>query len=388
MQEFKSHTINSKSIINYTADSAHSGLNISCLTLQTDGNDVLYSSMVVMALHVSRAVPLHSNEESKSVLTGIFMGGLIMIICLGVILVFIMRRKKNVVSTNEEKCEDQLSPIRSIHKNNVNVNCILEKEGLYSKPCITSTPYRKEEAYCCRVDVHNSSASSNSNFNSSMSEASSIENNLDRTQSIGDIVEGNFVSFSRSDMYCQSSSYVSMCDDGAHRAYTTMQEEEVSEIQHISTDGEQSQNQQETSCCKENCTKSSDISLNFTLLVPDSQREITAKENEEVSNHYPQNSLKTDRESDYHIQDSSSLSYIIVNSDKEEEINQMSVNMSYIDPFSSTKELYVSVAVYDETAQECDSELLSESINEMHVVHNSISDQTVNITLQDVDHIN
>ena len=47
---------------------------------------------------------------------------------------------------------------------------------------------------------------------------------------------------------------------------------------------------------------------------------------------------------------------------------------------------------YDETATECEPHVLSESINttiqthELHVLHNSISDETVNITFRQCDH--
>ena len=153
--------------------------------------------MAVMTLHVSRPVPLYSNENSKGVLTGLFISGLFIIICLGAILIFIVKRKKKTRNQNDEICEAQLSPIWTTKcKNKVNGSFILADEGVYSKPYITSTPYRKEESYRCKVDVHDSSSSSQSNFNSSMSEDSTSANNLDRTQSIGDIVEGNFVSFS------------------------------------------------------------------------------------------------------------------------------------------------------------------------------------------------
>ena len=51
-------------------------------------------------------------------------------------------------------------------------------------------------------------------------------------------------------------------------------------------------------------------------------------------------------------------------------------------------------SLYDEIATECEPHVLSKSINttvqtpELHVLHNSISDETVNITFKQCDHNN
>ena len=121
-------------------------------------------------------------------LIGILLGGLIVIICLTIVLVFIFKRKKTPVSVQERTCEDVVSPIRTNHRLIMNGNIALEEEGLYTKPWNTSTPYRKHESNIYMVDLYDSTATSNSNSNPSLSDSSS---------SFGDIVERNVGSFSQ-----------------------------------------------------------------------------------------------------------------------------------------------------------------------------------------------
>ena len=81
-------------------------------------------------------------------------------------------------------------------------------------------------------------------------------------------------------------------------------------------------------------------------------------------------------EPEYHIEDSPSVSYILISSDKNDTINHDNDSAEEVDPNKQGD----SLIFYDETAMECDSELLSDSVNEKHVVDNSVGDDTVNIT--------
>ena len=188
------------------------------------------------------------------ILIVILLGVLIVIICLTIVLVFIFKRKKTPVSVEEGTCEDLVSPTRTNHRLNMNGNIALEREGLYSKPWNTSTPCRKEDYNSCRVDLHDSSASSNSNCNSSLSDSSSSEDALDQTQTFGDIVERNVGSCSRSDINCQSPGCRNQRDECVHEAYITLIDQQVS------SGVEQFKNNLKIGQCQENSTGTSNIS--------------------------------------------------------------------------------------------------------------------------------
>ena len=64
-----------------------------------------------------------------------------------------------------------------------------------------------------------------------MSDSSSSTSNLDSTKSIeGDIVEGNFVAFSQSNMYWQGSNYGGAFEEDVNQNCITMQGEKCSQI--------------------------------------------------------------------------------------------------------------------------------------------------------------
>ena len=117
--------------------------------------------------------------------------GLFIILCLSAFLLFIFKQKAKPAFIDAN--EVHLSPgCKTKCKINVNRNLLLAEEGVYSKPCLTSTPQRNEDSSSCRVNIPYFSSSSKSKFNFSMSDSSSSSTSiLDSTQSIGDIVEGN-----------------------------------------------------------------------------------------------------------------------------------------------------------------------------------------------------
>ena len=95
--------------------------------------------------------------------------------------------------------------------------------------------------------------------------------------------------------------------------------------------------------------------------------------------------MKTNINTGYHIQDHSSLSYIVIDSEKD--VNPNNITMSDIGCSSVTFQPDVSLGIYDEIPMECDSELLSDSVDEIHIIDNSIGDATINITFTKDDKI-
>ena len=188
----ESTMVNTSSYLNYTASTSHSGWTIQCLARQVDGEKVLYSSWQNLSLTVTKAEPLYADMTSQQgVLTGIFMSSILVILCITAVLIFLLKRsKKSVMSTDLKPITKQA--IWSPHGD-------IKAESLYSRPSDSTRQSSMEE---CMVEMPGSSSSSAVTNTPPQSICSSPS--LNRTQSVGDIVEGNFISFSPSDMYSRA----------------------------------------------------------------------------------------------------------------------------------------------------------------------------------------
>ena len=385
-EEYPGHTITGVSSVYYTAEYSHSGHDIQCLTMQTQGDSVIYTSMAKTIIHVRTPMPLNSSQDHQEVVTGVFISGLLIILCLSaVVLSLIVRRRKywghKIDKLGEDGQlgeDDQLGEDGHIGedghqgkhchltqswttrlKKKVNNSFIMEDEGIYSKPYTTSTPHRKDDS-SCRADIHDSESSNNSHFTSSLSECT-----LSDSLSLGDIVEGNFVSFSQADMYC-CGVYQDILED------QDIIVEEDEEEENINT------TEQETSpfpsiFCQEVSTHYYDKSQLAETCAACSESQVKKSKDEK-------NTFIERKDVTKNLLISHPLSDEYVNNTKEY-------------PCLANGQT-ISKCSYNQTANECPPHVLSKSIitslgnPEVHVVHNSISDDTVNISLRKCNHNN
>jgi len=196
--KLESTMVNSSSFMNYTASTSHSGWTIQCLARQVDGEKVLYSSWQNLSLTITKAEPLYADMTSQQgVLTGIFMSSIFVILCISAVLIFLLKRnKKSVLTTDLRPVTKQA--IWSPHGN-------IKAESLYAKP---SDSTRRSSIEECMVELPESSSSSA--ITNTPPESVCSSPSLNRTQSVGDIVEGNFISFSPSDMYSRTPAMVNI----------------------------------------------------------------------------------------------------------------------------------------------------------------------------------
>jgi len=186
--------VNGSSYLNYTAKTSHSGWSIMCLARQMDMMEVLYSSKQNMSLSVTKAEPLYADMTSKKgVLTGIFMSSILIILCVAAVLIFLLKRNKKTDVGTDLRPVTKLA-IWSPHGN-------IKAESLYSRPSASTRQSSIEE---CMVEMPESSSSSSSATTNTPPGSICSSPSLNRTQSVGDIVEGNFISFSPSDMYSRT----------------------------------------------------------------------------------------------------------------------------------------------------------------------------------------
>merc|ERR1712079_351059 len=134
--------------------------------------------------------------SQQGVLTGIFMSSIFVILCISAVLIFLLKRnKKSVLTTDLRPVTKQA--IWSPHGN-------IKAESLYAKP---SDSTRRSSIEECMVELPESSSSAITN---TPPESVCSSPSLNRTQSVGDIVEGNFISFSPSDMYSRTPAMVNI----------------------------------------------------------------------------------------------------------------------------------------------------------------------------------
>ena len=117
-----------------------------------------------MKAFINRSSEMDRNNLVLSSVCGIFI-----ILCIIIAIIFIIKRRKKSISTNDQSPEAQKSPMKKIVNKTIG-SFILAEEGIYSKPCITSTPHRTVE------DILDSS--SNSNTDSSLSDVSSSTSSI------------------------------------------------------------------------------------------------------------------------------------------------------------------------------------------------------------------
>ena len=97
--------------------------------------------------------------------------GIVLILCIIIAIIFLIKRRKKSTSPNDQSPEAQNSPMKKLVNKTIG-SFILTEEGVYSKPCLTSTPHRTVE------DILDSSSSSSSNMNSSLSDVSSSTSSI------------------------------------------------------------------------------------------------------------------------------------------------------------------------------------------------------------------
>ena len=95
--------------------------------------------------------------------------GIVLISCIIIAIIFLIKSRKKSTSPNDQSPEAQKSPMKKLVNKTIG-SFILTEEGVYSKPCITSTPHRTVE------DILDSS--SNSNTDSSLSDVSSSTSSI------------------------------------------------------------------------------------------------------------------------------------------------------------------------------------------------------------------
>ena len=376
-------TNTTQSYYTYTPHYTHTGNTIQCSALQTYTHYTLYTHTLQIPLQVTRVGHMMARKESGTVSMGIMLAMIIIILCLTTILVFLFRRKK-VLEIPTLAQEEPNSPVHNNLVNNIATIYTMEREGLY-----TSTPQTHRHSSEKHTNYNISSdCNISTDYTISITESSSSHSN---TQSLGDLVDGNFISFIRPDSDILNNNYEGNADiqeECAHRAYRTLQDEDTPERQADHLHLENKQNILQSCLYLNHSSTSLDSSPDTIIMVLESDEELSEKEVDikdmldfkdrtiadktKLSNlpvTGPKDCWKVEPE--YHIEDSPSVSYILISSDKDDTINH---NNDFAD------EVGASLVFYDETATECDSELLSDSVNVKHAVDISVGDDTVNIT--------
>ena len=185
LEKDEGHTSKLVSKLTYRASASHSSSKIQCISSQVDpaSKALLFSSESNITLAISQAAPLLSSPLSGRVglITAILLAIAIVLLTLLLVLVLVVKNKKKRVSSS--------TPLPSPTSSKVwRVNSIWTSEESrnvknFHLPHTTDL----DEDLHCRVEVHNSSASSTSTSSTSTANTSYEANQ---------IASGNFVSYS------------------------------------------------------------------------------------------------------------------------------------------------------------------------------------------------
>ena len=217
--------------INLTGQSLEqSGTNLSCVGAQynTYTGELLYSTSTTLTIIVLPA-PLYLGilaQSSSSLLTLSFVAAVLVTLTLALLAIFLIRRRKSPppsLSEESGSCSPP-SPIWTTKCQNKRLEMNSERareraayQQKYLHPLspslmVTSTPVRAEHNF-----VINISRGLEQSFGS------------EQNQSIGEIAEGNFVSFSSSDLYCVTEDELSGKQRQAGELEERQEEEEAVE---------------------------------------------------------------------------------------------------------------------------------------------------------------
>ena len=187
--------------INFTGQSLdQSGTNLSCVGAQynTHTGELLYSTSTTITVIVQPA-PLYLGllaQSSSSLVTLSFVAAVLVTLTISLLAIFLVRRRKSPPPSLSEESGSSSppSPIWTTKCQNKRREISSETAAAYQQKYLhplspsfmmTSTPVRTEHNFVI-------------NISRGLEQSFSSEQN----QSIGEIAEGNFVSFSSSDLYC------------------------------------------------------------------------------------------------------------------------------------------------------------------------------------------
>ena len=210
------HTSKVVSRLTYRASASDSSSMIQCISSQVDpaSSALLFSKESNITLAISQAAPLLSPSLSLpgrvGLITAILLAIALVLLTLFLVLVFIVKKKKKRVSSSTPLPSPpsskawKVNPIWMTRESRATVDKMAENK-LTTQLSHPHTPDAEEEDLHCTVEVHNSSASSSSTSTScnGSSSSSSSSTSYEANRSLGDIVAGNFVSFSPTSMYHQ-----------------------------------------------------------------------------------------------------------------------------------------------------------------------------------------
>ena len=209
------HTSKVVSRLTYRASASDSSSMIQCISSQVDpaSSALLFSKESNITLAISQAAPLLSPSLSLpgrvGLITAILLAIALVLLTLFLVLVFIVKKKKKRVSSSTPLPSPpsskawKVNPIWMTRESRTTVDKMAENK-LTTQLSHPHTPDAEEEDLHCTVEVHNSSASSSSTSTScNGSSSSSSSTSYEANRSLGDIVAGNFVSFSPTSMYHQ-----------------------------------------------------------------------------------------------------------------------------------------------------------------------------------------
>ena len=194
--------------LNFTASSLQqSGTNLTCLGVQHNKwtGEILFTSSLTITVTVQPLPSLYLgliSQSSSSLITLSFVAAVLMTLTVSLLAIFLVRRRKSPPASLIEESRAP-SPIWTTKCQNkrgeINSEIFSSSGGLvyqqkYLHPLspsymVTSTPLRT------RTD---------NSFVINLTQYQQQDNSNHHNQSMGDIAEGNFVSFSSSDLYCVS----------------------------------------------------------------------------------------------------------------------------------------------------------------------------------------
>ena len=183
------HTSKVVSRLTYRASASDSSSMIQCISSQVDpaSSALLFSKESNITLAISQAAPLLSPSLSLpgrvGLITAILLAIIIVFLTLLLVLVCFVKKNKRVSSSTPRP-----SPSRS---NILRVNSIWTTSNESGKVKNFQLPHTTDldEDLHCKVEIHNSSASSSSSI-------STANTSYEANHSLGDIASGNFVSYS------------------------------------------------------------------------------------------------------------------------------------------------------------------------------------------------
>ena len=183
------HTSKVVSRLTYRASASDSSSMIQCISSQVDpaSSALLFSKESNITLAISQAAPLLSPSLSLpgrvGLITAILLAIIIVFLTLLLVLVCFVKKNKRVSSSTPRP-----SPSRS---NVLRVNSIWTTSNESGKAKNFQLPHTTDldEDLHCKVEIHNSSASSSSSI-------STANTSYEASHSLGDIASGNFVSYS------------------------------------------------------------------------------------------------------------------------------------------------------------------------------------------------